>query len=72
MHKFGYCLHLRCCRFLLEPKLDPGAPKPEGTTTKPSIGDPIQVRYLDRVDMYYIFIRVCLQKYEVSALLTPD
>ena len=52
--------------------MDPGAPKPEGTTTKPSIGDPIQVRYLDRVDMYYIFIRVCLQKYEVSALLTPD
>ncbi|CAB4006128.1 disco-interacting 2-like isoform X1 [Paramuricea clavata] len=25
-----------------EPKLDPGAPKPEGTTTKPSIGDPLQ------------------------------
>ena len=28
---------------MTEPKLDPGAPKPEGTTTKPSIGDPLQV-----------------------------
>jgi hypothetical protein len=33
--------------FLPEPKLDPGAPKPEGTTTKPSIGDPLQVSKKD-------------------------
>ena len=32
------------CKFS-EPKLDPSAPKPEGTTTKPSIGDPLQVSF---------------------------